>query len=95
MKKDTDCTEILVGKTASMDGSTIVARNEDGYGPINPIKFIVHEAHDQTNASYTSVTTGVTVPLPDHAYRYTPSRSKRWAVRGSWDQRIKCRDERN
>ena len=54
-----------------MDGSTIVARNEDGYGPINPIKFIVHEAHDQTNASYTSVTTGVTVPLPDHAYRYT------------------------
>ncbi|SPX68699.1 Dipeptidase [Lactiplantibacillus plantarum subsp. plantarum] len=71
MKKDTDCTEILVGKAASMDGSTIVARNEDGYGPINPIKFIVHEAHDQTNASYTSVTTGVTVPLPDHAYRYT------------------------
>ncbi|MCG0677887.1 dipeptidase [Lactiplantibacillus plantarum] len=71
MKKDTDCTEILVGKAASMDGLTIVARNEDGYGPINPIKFIVHEAHDQTNASYTSVTTGVTVPLPDHAYRYT------------------------
>lgn len=24
-----DCTEILVGKAASMDGSTIVARNED------------------------------------------------------------------
>lgn len=66
-----DCTEILVGKNASMDGSTIVARNEDGYGPINPIKFIVHEAKDQTNAFYHSVTTGVKVPLPDHAYRYT------------------------
>ncbi len=24
-----DCTEILVGKAASMDGSTIVARNEE------------------------------------------------------------------
>lgn len=71
MKKGSDCTEILVGKNATIDGSTIVARNEDGYGPINPIKFIVHEAKDQTQATYTSVTTGVTVPLPDHAYRYT------------------------
>ncbi|APX71773.1 C69 family dipeptidase [Companilactobacillus allii] len=66
-----DCTEILVGKGASMDGSTIVARNEDGYGPINPIKFVVHEAKDQKDAFYNSVTTGVKVPLPDHAYRYT------------------------
>ncbi|BDZ29742.1 dipeptidase [Lactiplantibacillus brownii] len=71
LKKSSDCTEILVGKAATIDGSTIVARNEDGYGPINPIKFVVHPAKDQTAASYTSVTTGVTVPLPDHAYRYT------------------------
>lgn len=54
-----------------MDGSTIVARNEDGYGPINPIKFVAHPATDQTGATFTSVTTGVTVSLPDHAYRYT------------------------
>ena len=66
-----DCTEILVGKAASMDGSTIVARNEDGYGPINPIKFVAHVAKDQKNAFYTSVTTGVKVPLPEHALRYT------------------------
>ena len=66
-----DCTEILVGKAASMDGSTIVARNEDGYGPINPIKFVAHEAKDQKNSEYVSITTGVKVPLPDHAYRYT------------------------
>jgi len=66
-----DCTEILVGKAASMDGSTIVARNEDGYGPINPIKFVAHEAKDQKDAFYVSITTGVKVPLPDHAYRYT------------------------
>lgn len=71
MKKSSDCTEILVGKAASMDGSTIVARNEDGYGPINPIKFVVHPAVDQTGASFTSAVTGVEVPLPDHAYRYT------------------------
>ncbi|MFD1549597.1 C69 family dipeptidase [Levilactobacillus fuyuanensis] len=71
MKKSSDCTEILVGKAASMDGSTIVARNEDGYGPINPIKFVVHPATDQKQATFTSAVTGVNVPLPDHAYRYT------------------------
>ncbi|WP_407889058.1 C69 family dipeptidase [Levilactobacillus sp. N40-8-2] len=71
MKKSSDCTEILVGKAASMDGSTIVARNEDGYGPINPIKFVVHPAADQKQAAFTSAVTGVNVPLPDHAYRYT------------------------
>jgi len=71
VKKSSDCTEILVGKAASMDGSTIVARNEDGYGPINPIKFVVHPATDQKQATFTSIVTGVNVPLPDHAYRYT------------------------
>lgn len=71
MKKSSDCTEILVGKAASMDGSTIVARNEDGYGPINPIKFVVHPATDQKQATFTSAVTGVNVSLPDHAYRYT------------------------
>lgn len=72
MKKlNSDCTEILVGKKATMDGSTIVARNEDGYGPINPIKYIVHQAQDQPNKTFKSVTTGVEIPLPDHAYRYT------------------------
>ncbi|TGD24854.1 C69 family dipeptidase [Companilactobacillus suantsaicola] len=68
---NSDCTEILVGKAASMDGSTIVARNEDGYGPINPIKFVAHIAKDQQDAFYVSKTTGVKVPLPEHAYRYT------------------------
>ncbi len=71
MKKSSDCTEILVGKGATMDGSTIVARNQDGYGPINPLRYIVHEAKDQKNASFKSVVTGVSVPLPDHAYHYT------------------------
>ncbi|GAB5056174.1 C69 family dipeptidase [Companilactobacillus alimentarius] len=66
-----DCTEILVGKAASMDGSTIVARNEDGYGPINPIKFVAHAATDQKDAYFVSKTTGVKVPLPNHSYRYT------------------------
>jgi len=46
MKKSSDCIEILVGKAVSMDGSTIVVRNEDGYVQINPIKFVLHEVID-------------------------------------------------
>lgn len=36
------CTTILVGKDASYDGSTIIARNEDSAnGEFNPKRFIV------------------------------------------------------
>lgn len=31
-KKMSSCTTVLVGKAASYDGSTMIARNEDGYG---------------------------------------------------------------
>ena len=36
------CTTLLVGKKASYDGSTLVARNEDsGAGEFTPKKFII------------------------------------------------------
>ncbi len=41
------CTTMLVGKKASIDGSTIIARNEDGAGPLNPQKFVVVNPEDQ------------------------------------------------
>lgn len=65
------CTAILVGKKATMDGSTIIARNEDGYGAIGPKKFIVHAARHGQPDTYTSVTTGVKIDLPADALRYT------------------------
>ena len=42
MKKD-NCTAILVGKDASIDGSTMIARDEDGYGGINEKLFVVNK----------------------------------------------------
>ena len=42
------CTTILVGKKASYDGSTIVARTEDSQnGIFTPKKFVVVEPQDQ------------------------------------------------
>ncbi|EFO70233.1 hypothetical protein HMPREF9211_0806 [Lactobacillus iners LactinV 01V1-a] len=36
MKKLSACTTILVGKKATIDGSTMIARNDDTYSPITP-----------------------------------------------------------
>ena len=65
------CTTILVGKNASYDGSTIVARNEDsGSGEFNPKNFVVVTPEQQPR-TYTSVIAHLTVELPEEPLRYT------------------------
>lgn len=36
MKIESACTSILVGKKASIDGSTMIARNDDTFSPLTP-----------------------------------------------------------
>lgn len=38
------CTSVLVGKQASVDGSTMIARNDDTFLPLTPQRFYVHPA---------------------------------------------------
>lgn len=65
------CTTILVGKNASYDGSTMVARNSDsGAGNYTPKKFIVVNPEDQP-VNYKSVISKVEIPLPKNPMRYT------------------------
>ena len=65
------CTTILVGKKASYDGSTIVARNEDcPNGEFTPKRFAVVQASEQPRR-YTSVIGHLTIELPDDPMRYT------------------------
>lgn len=65
------CTTILVGKKASYDGSTIIARNDDaGAGAFMPKKLAVVNPEDQPKV-YKSVISGVEIPLPDDPMRYT------------------------
>ncbi len=65
------CTTILVGKNATYDGSTFVARNEDSpSGQFTPKKFtVVHP--DEQPTHYTSVLAHTEIPLPEKAMRYT------------------------
>ena len=65
------CTTILVGKNASYDGSTIVARTEDSQnGVFTPKKLIVVKPEDQPR-HYKSVLSTFEIDLPDTPVRYT------------------------
>lgn len=47
MQKTAECTTILVGKDATIDGSTMIARSEDGGSTIIPEAFITVNPEDQ------------------------------------------------
>lgn len=65
------CTTILVGKAASYDGSTIIARNDDsGAGSYTPKKYAVVHPKEQPRI-YKSVISHVEIELPDDPMRYT------------------------
>ena len=77
------CTTILVGKDASYDGSTIIARNEDSAnGEFNPKRFIVVKPEEQPR-EYKSVISHLTITLPDHRNPdHQRARARRRPVRG-------------
>lgn len=62
------CTTILVGKKASNDGSTMIARTDDGSFDVK--KLVVVDPKKQPR-KYKSVISHVTVELPDNPMRYT------------------------
>lgn len=65
------CTTILVGKKASYDGSTIIARDDDsGSGRYDPKKFIAVAPQDQPR-HYRSVLSHVEIDLPGNPCRYS------------------------
>ena len=66
------CTSILVGKKASNDGSTMVARTDDGRFDVK--KTIVVKPEDQPK-KYVSKISHVEIDLPEEPMRYTASPS--------------------
>jgi len=66
------CTTILVGKKASNDGSTMIARNDDGGGDVK--KLIVVDPKHQPR-KYKTVISHLTIELPDNPLRYTSTPS--------------------
>lgn len=64
------CTSILVGKKASMDGSTLISRNEDRHAAIEGKRLIVQPAVSGRKETYVSPYNKLTVPLPENGYKY-------------------------
>ena len=62
------CTTILVGKKASHDGSTIIARNDDGR--FEAKRVLAHPTREKAT-TYKTVISHLTVELPGNAMRYT------------------------
>jgi len=69
-RKTASCTTILVGKKATNDGSTMIARNEDSGNGSEPQKFVVITPEQQSTSFY-AVLSDCTVALPNDPMRYT------------------------
>lgn len=69
-RKQGACTTILVGKGASIDGSTLIARSEDGHEALLPQRFVVVNPSEQPR-HYQAVISGCKVELPDDPMRYS------------------------
>ena len=65
------CTTILVGKDASFDGSTVIARNEDSPSGVFCAKNFTVVTPDKQPKHYKSVLSHVEIDLPDNPMRYT------------------------
>ena len=87
------CTTILVGKNASYDGSTLIARNDDsGADGFTAKKFVVIEPHQQQR-KYKTVLSNLEIDLPDNPLKYTamPNAVKGkgiWAASGINEENI-------
>ena len=65
------CTTLLVGRKASFDGSTMIARNDDsGAGSWTPKKLVIVHPEDQPR-HYRSVISHVEIDLPSDPLRYS------------------------
>lgn len=64
------CTTLLVGKNASYDGSTLIARDDDsGHGRYDPKRLVAVRPEDQPR-HYRSVLSHVEIELPDDPCAY-------------------------
>ena len=77
------CTTILVGKKASYDGSTMIARNDDSpSGQFTPKKFVVVHPEEQPR-KYKSVLSHVEIDLPEDTELFVTPRDIDTRVRDS------------
>ncbi|UQS82087.1 C69 family dipeptidase [Bombilactobacillus folatiphilus] len=81
------CTTILVGKNASIDGSTMIARNDDTFHAVAPHKFEYHQPQD--NASDTTVKSwlnGFSATVPTKSFGWPGVPNVNYQEEGYYDE---------
>ena len=79
------CTTILVGKKASYDGSTMIARNDDSPSGVFTAKKMITVLPSMQKKTYVSVLSHVKIELPSDPLRYTlmPNVDKKEGIWGA------------
>ena len=87
MKEYSACTTILVGKNASVDGSTMIARNDDTFRPITPQKFIIRPAaKNEPGRKIKSWLNNFKLDLPENAQAVPAVPNVDYKNRGYYDE---------
>ena len=80
------CTTILVGKNATYDGSTMMARTDDaGAGKFDPRKRVIVKPSEQPR-HYKSVLSKFEIDLPENPLQYTSMPKHSIKERGIWGE---------
>ena len=87
MSKLSACTTILVGKKASIDGSTMIARNDDTFRPITPQRFIIEPAvKGEKGRKIKSWLNKFQMELPENAQRVPAVPNVDYKTQGYYDE---------
>lgn len=87
MKKNLSaCTTVLVGKNASIDGSTMAARNDDTFGPLNPMRLVVYPAYRNHPNQVKAYLNHCVVDRPADGYSYQGTPNVDYKNQGIFDE---------
>ena len=87
MKKNLSaCTTVLVGKYATIDGSTMAARNDDTFGPLNPMKLVAYPAYHNHPNQVKAYLNKCVVDRPADGYRYQGTPNIDYVHEGVFDE---------
>ena len=85
-KKLTACTTILVGKNATVDGSTMAARNDDTPAAITPQRFVVYPAYHNNPNQVHAYLNKFVGDRPADGYRYQGVPNVNLTKEGTFDE---------
>lgn len=87
MKKNLSaCTTVLVGKKATIDGSTMAARNDDTFGPLNPQRFVTYPAYHNHPNQVKAYLNKCVIDRPADGYRYQGTPNVDYKKEGTYDE---------